>query len=59
MSTNKSANVPLDERVRTTEQTIDELRGMLHKMERELVVLRADFERLRVETQQATGAKLP
>lgn len=49
----------LEERVRKSEQTVEELRATIDKIEREVVLLRADFERLRVETQQAVGAKLP
>lgn len=48
-----------DTRANDTGPTLDELRSAVIKLEREVVLLRADLERLRVETQQAVGAKLP
>jgi hypothetical protein len=46
-------------RLQNTEKALDELRELVTKVEREVVLLRADLERLRIETEQAVGAKLP
>lgn len=52
-------NPSIETRMNALEKTLQELRRAEDRIERELVLLRADFERLRVETQQAVGARLP
>ena len=49
----------LEQRVRDTEATLDTLRDITSKLEREIALVRADFERLRQESQRAAGSKLP
>lgn len=51
--------IDLQVRLQNTEKALDELRELVTKVEREVVLLRADLERLRIETEQAVGAKLP
>lgn len=55
----KHTDTPIEARVQSAERALSDLRAALDKVEREVVLLRADFERLRLETQQAVGAKLP
>lgn len=52
-------NTSIETRMSALERTLQELRAADMRIERELILLRADFERLRVETQQAVGARLP
>jgi uncharacterized coiled-coil protein SlyX len=50
---------PLETRVGETEAAIEALRTAIAGLEREIGLLRADLERLRVESERAVGAKLP
>ena len=49
----------LEGRLRETEAALDELRETTSTLEREIAVMRADLERLRVESEKAAGTKLP
>jgi hypothetical protein len=49
----------VEQRLGDAEAAIEALRGTTSALEREIAVLRADFERLRRETEKAAGSKLP
>jgi hypothetical protein len=56
----KSSESPnQDDRLRQVESAIDALRATVAGLEREIGLVRADLERLRVEAQRAAGTKLP
>jgi hypothetical protein len=46
-------------RLRNAEAAIDELRTTVSGLQREVALTRADLERLRQETEKASGSKLP
>ena len=49
----------LTERLRDAEAELDELRTATETLEREVAVMRADLERLRLESERAAGSRLP
>ena len=49
----------LTERLRDAEAELDELRSATEYLEREVAVMRADLERLRLESERASGSRLP
>lgn len=59
MSAKSSENPNQDDRLRQAESAIDALRTAVSGLEREIGLVRADLERLRVEAQRAAGTKLP
>lgn len=52
-------NPDLEKRLREAEAAIEALRAAVALNEREIATVRADLERLRAETERATGVKLP
>jgi hypothetical protein len=48
-----------EQRLRNAEAAIDTLRATTSGLEREIVLMRADLERLRQESEKAAGSKLP
>lgn len=59
MSEKPSESSSQDDRLRQAESAIDALRAAVTGLEREIGLVRADLERLRVEAQRAAGTKLP
>ena len=49
----------LTERLRDAEAELDDLRTAPETLEREVAVMRADLERLRLESERAAGSRLP
>jgi hypothetical protein len=49
----------LESRLRNAEAAIEALRAAVANNERDNAVMRADLERLRVESERAAGVKLP
>jgi len=52
------SNEAVQERLRNAEAAIETLRVTISGIEREVGIIRADLERLRVEAERAAGAKL-
>jgi multidrug resistance efflux pump len=48
-----------EQRLRNAEAAIDTLRATTSGLEREIALMRADLERLRQESEKASGSKLP
>jgi hypothetical protein len=48
-----------EQRLRNAEAAIDTLRATTSVLEREIALMRADLERLRQESEKASGSKLP
>lgn len=59
MSAKPSDNPNQDDRLRQAESAIEALRAAMAGLEREIGMVRADLERLRVEAERAAGTKLP
>jgi len=55
----ETADSGTEQRLRKAEAEIDSLRGTTSNLEREVAVMRADLERLRLESEKAAGSKLP
>jgi uncharacterized small protein (DUF1192 family) len=55
----EESNRPLEGRERHVETDLEALRVTVASMEREIGILRADLERLRIETERAAGSRLP
>ena len=49
----------LENRLRNAEAAVEALRATVANNEREIALMRADLERLRVESERAAGVKLP
>jgi len=49
----------IEQRLRHAEAAIDTLRDTTRGLEREIALMRADLERLRLESEKAAGSKLP
>jgi multidrug resistance efflux pump len=49
----------MEQRLRNAEADIDTLRATTSGLEREIALMRADLERLRLESEKAAGSKLP
>jgi hypothetical protein len=49
----------IEGRLRNAEAAIDELRTTVSGLQREVALTRADLERLRQESEKASGSKLP
>ena len=54
-----TAAPPLERRLKEAEAAIGFLRDTIDRLERELGLVRADHERLRIEAERAAGSKLP
>lgn len=59
MSAKPTESSNQDDRLRQAESAIDALRTAVANLEREISLIRADLERLRVEAERAAGTKLP
>jgi uncharacterized small protein (DUF1192 family) len=57
--TDDNADSGTEQRLRNAEAAIDTLRDTTSDLEREIALLRADLERLRQESEKASGSKLP
>jgi hypothetical protein len=53
------ADSGMEQRLRNAEADIDVLRTTTNGLEREIALMRADLERLRLESEKASGSKLP
>jgi hypothetical protein len=49
----------IERRVRDTESAVEALRATVTGLEREVAMARADLERLRQESERATGSRMP
>src|SRR5215216_5720237 len=55
----ETAESGTEQRLRNAEAAIDTLRATTSNLEREVALMRADFERLRQESERAAGSRLP
>ena len=55
----ETADSRTEQRLRNAEAAIDTLRATTSGLEREIALMRADLERLRQESEKASGSKLP
>lgn len=55
----ENPNTSLENRVRNAEAAIEALRTTVADLEREIGLVRADLERLRIESERAVGTRLP
>jgi hypothetical protein len=57
--TDDNADSGTEQRLRNAEAAIETLRDTTSELEREIALMRADLERLRQESEKASGSKLP
>jgi hypothetical protein len=55
----ETADSGTEQRLRNAEAAINALRATTNGLEREIALMRADLERLRLESEKAAGSKLP